>query len=98
VSRIRDRVGPVLAAGVEPNSPDALPVVDALAAGYASAVGRRDGDDLRRDLMSHLATVNDPRRDVYFHRLSVVNGWPEPSDLGPALDWTVRALRARIPA
>jgi hypothetical protein len=88
----------VLAAGVEPTSPDALAVIDALAAGYASAVGRRDDDDLRLDLMHHLATVNDPRRDAYFRRLSVVNGWPPPSDLGPELDWTVRALRARIPA
>ena len=98
VTRIRDSVGPVMAAGVEPTSPDALPVVDALVAGYASAVGRQDGDDLRRDLMQHLATVNDPRRDAYLRRLSVVNGWPEPSDRGPALDWTVRALRARTPA
>jgi DNA-binding transcriptional MerR regulator len=98
VTRVRDRVRPVLAAGVEPTSPDALAVIDALAAGYASAVGRRDDDDLRLDLMHHLATVNDPRRDAYFRRLSVVNGWPPPSDLGPELDWTVRALRARIPA
>ena len=98
VTRIRDSVGPVMAAGVEPTSPDALPVVDALVAGYASAVGRQDGDDLRRDLMQHLAAVNDPRRDAYLRRLSVVNGWPEPSDRGPALDWTVRALRARTPA
>lgn len=97
VAVVRDRVGPVLAAGIAPASPQADPTVAALTAHYAHAVGRPDDVELRSRLLVRLETVNDPRRQRYADLLAVVNGWPAPENLLPALEWSVQALRARIP-
>jgi hypothetical protein len=48
-------------------------------------------------LSSLLETANDPRRERYLRLLSVINGWTAPDSLAPALDWFIRALRARTP-
>ena len=44
---VRDRVGPALAAGIDPGSPEADPVVAAVTAGYAGVLGRADDAGLR---------------------------------------------------
>ncbi|WP_406044952.1 MerR family transcriptional regulator [Micromonospora sp. NBC_00898] len=94
---VRDLVGPALAAGLDPASPEADPVVAAVTARYAQLSGRPDDVDLRRRLTTLLETANDPRRERYLQLLSVINGWTAPESLAPALDWFIRALRARIP-
>ncbi|MGW3102308.1 MerR family transcriptional regulator [Streptomyces sp. NPDC001100] len=93
-----DQVGPALAAGVEPASPQADPVVAAFTANYAHLVDRPDDVELRRRLAARLERVNDPRRERYLHLLAVVNGWPAPESLAPVLDWSVQALRVRTPS
>ncbi|WP_052229780.1 hypothetical protein [Streptomyces sp. CT34] len=100
VATVRDRVPPVLAAGVAPASPAADPVITALTAHYARTGNRRGHhghghSDLRRQLLTRLETSNDPRRERYLELLSVINGWSPPESLTPALTWTVQALRAR---
>jgi hypothetical protein len=92
---IRDQVGPALAVGVAPASPEADPVVAALTAHYARVSGHRDDGDLRRRLLTRLETVNDPRRERYFQLLAVINGWPAPHSLTMVFDWSIQALRAR---
>ncbi|WP_101783597.1 MerR family transcriptional regulator [Nonomuraea indica] len=92
----RDHATPALAAGVEPASPQADAVVAALTAQYARTLGRPDDDALRRRLADHLESANDPRRERYLHLLAIVNGWPPPENLAPALGWAVEALRARL--
>lgn len=94
---VRSQVIPALAAGVEPAAPEAEPIVTALAAHYAHILGLPDDTTLRRRLVSRLETMDDPRRDRYLLLLAVINGWPAPESLSPVLDWTVRALRARLP-
>ncbi|WP_319460197.1 MerR family transcriptional regulator [Micromonospora sp. RTP1Z1] len=94
---VRDGVGPALAAGIDPASPEADPVVVAVTARYARLSGRPDDVDLRRRLSTLLETANDPRRERYLQLLSVINDWTAPDSLAPALDWFIRALRARIP-
>lgn len=91
----RDLAGPALAAGIEPASPQADPIVAALTAQYADLVGRPVDDDLRRRLLARLETANDPRMDRYLALLAVINNWAVPDPLRPALDWSVRALHAR---
>jgi DNA-binding transcriptional MerR regulator len=98
VAMVRDQAGPALEAGVDPASPRTDPVVAAVAAQYAHAVGRPDDADLRRRLLVRLESANDPRRESYLRLLAVINGWPAPESLTPVLDWFVRALRVRIPA
>ncbi|MGY5003330.1 MerR family transcriptional regulator [Streptomyces griseus] len=92
---VRDEAGPALAAGLDPASAQADPVVAAFTAHYAQLIGRPDDDDLRRLLAARLENVNDPRRERYFQLLAVVNGWPAPASLAPVLDWSVQALRVR---
>ncbi len=94
---VRDQVGPALVAGIDPASPQAGTVVAAVAAQYAQVLGRPDDVELRRRLLTRPQTANDPRRERYLQLLAVVNGWPAPESLTPALDWYIQALRARIP-
>ncbi|MEU8804892.1 MerR family transcriptional regulator [Spirillospora sp. NPDC048819] len=92
VAMVRDQVAPALAAGTDPASLEAEPVVAEVTAGYARTCGDRDGAELQRRLLARLETANDPRRERYLRLLSVINGWPRPDDMTPALDWFVRAL------
>lgn len=92
---LRARVAPALAAGTDPASPAARPVVADLTAHYARILGDPvPAAALRRRLRSRLEGMNDPQRDRYLELLAVVNGWPPPDRLAPLLDWTVAALRA----
>ncbi|MFE6041649.1 MerR family transcriptional regulator [Streptomyces sp. NPDC056452] len=92
---VRDQAGPALAAGIDPASPQADPVVAAFTAHYAHLLARPDDVELRRRLAARLESVNDPRRERYLRLLAVVNGWPAPESLAPELDWSVQALRVR---
>ncbi|MFD5766911.1 MerR family transcriptional regulator [Streptomyces sp. NPDC127049] len=94
---VRDQAGPALAAGIDPTSPQADPIVARFTASYAQLLGLPDDVGLRLRLATRLESVNDPRRERYLQLLAVVNGWPAPESLVPVLDWSVQALRARAP-
>ncbi|MDX5572909.1 MerR family transcriptional regulator [Streptomyces sp. ID01-9D] len=94
---VRAEAGPALAAGLDPASAQADPVVAAFTAHYAQLLGRPDDVELRRLLATRLESVNDPRRERYLRLLAVVNGWPAPESLAPVLDWSLQALRVRTP-
>jgi hypothetical protein len=99
VAMVRDQAGPALVAGIAPASARADPVVAAVTAQYAHVLGRPDDVDLRARLLTRLEAANDPRREQYLRLLAVINGWPATEEtVTPALDWFIRALRARIPA
>ncbi|KIF68783.1 MerR family transcriptional regulator [Streptomyces sp. AcH 505] len=89
VATVRDQVRPALAAGVDPASPGADGVVAEITARYA-----HDGGPRR--LLARLETANDPRRERYLELLAVINGWPAPERVTPALDWSIRALRLAV--
>ncbi|GAA3837788.1 MerR family transcriptional regulator [Saccharothrix violaceirubra] len=95
VAAVREQAGPALAAGVDPASPDADPVVAAVTAHYADLRGEADDHDLRRRLLTRFEIANDPRRERYLRLLAVVNGWRAPESATPALEWFIRALRVR---
>ncbi|MGN9908939.1 MerR family transcriptional regulator [Phytohabitans sp. LJ34] len=97
IALVRDEAGPAMAAGIDPTSPRAEPVVSAVTARYADAAGRRDSVALRRDLLVRVVAANDSRRERYGQLLSVINGWSVGESLAPALDWFTEALRARLP-
>ena len=97
VAAVCDQVGPALVAGIDPASLEADPIVAAVTARYAHDLGLADDVDLRRRLLTRLETANDPRRELYLRLLAVINGWPAPESLVPMLDWSIHALRARIP-
>ncbi|MEU6866784.1 MerR family transcriptional regulator [Streptomyces sp. NPDC046876] len=89
---VRHEVAPALAAGIDPASPEADPIVARLVSLY----GDGGPAEPRRQLLARLERMNDPRRERYVQLLAVINGWPGPQGPGPALDWSVRALRARV--
>lgn len=92
---VRDRVGPALAAGVDPVSPQADAVVAAVTEEYARLSGRPDDADLRRRLLTRVKTANDPRREAYLQRLAVINGWIAPESLAPVFTWFTEAAEPR---
>jgi DNA-binding transcriptional MerR regulator len=85
VALVRDEAGPALAAGLDPASAQAGPVVAAVLARYP----------VRDRLAAQLEAARDPRRERYLELLSVVNGWPAPESLAPVLGWFLAALRSR---
>ncbi|MEW1689334.1 MerR family transcriptional regulator [Streptomyces sp. NPDC091265] len=95
---IRDQAGPALAAGIDPASAEAGAVVGTVMTAYARLSGSPDDVALRRRLLARIDSANDPRRERYLQLLAVINRWPAPAPLTPALDWFGRALRARTPA
>lgn len=86
VAAVRMKVAPVL--GIDPGSAEADSVVEAMCATIGPA----------EELLARLETANQPQRDRYVALLGTVNGWGASEPSGPALDWAVRALRARTPA
>lgn len=92
---VRDQVAPAVAAGLEPDSSQADPVVSLLMTRCSHLLGRHDAAGSRSRLLDRLESINDPRRERYFSLLAVINGWPGPESLRPVLDWSVLALRAR---
>ncbi|MEU4698690.1 MerR family transcriptional regulator [Nonomuraea dietziae] len=94
---VRDEVGPALAAGIDPVSPEADAVVAAVMAQYAQVFDRPDDAELRRRLLTRLEAANDPRWERYLRLLAVINGWLAPESLTPVYAWFIPALRARIP-
>ncbi|MEU8156687.1 MerR family transcriptional regulator [Micromonospora sp. NPDC048986] len=97
VAVVRDAVAPALAAGLDPAGPEADPVVTAVTNRYASLHHHSDDADVRRRLLDRLEPANDPRRDRYLDLLAVLNGWSTGDATAPAVDWFLRALRARMP-
>ncbi|MEU5582654.1 MerR family transcriptional regulator [Streptomyces huasconensis] len=96
---VRAQATPALAEGIAPDAPEAAPVITALAAHYAHILGDatpQNPDDLRLRLADRLDQMNDPRRDHYLSLLAIVNDWPAPESLAPALTWTATALRAQV--
>ncbi|MGW6529008.1 MerR family transcriptional regulator [Streptomyces venezuelae] len=98
---VRAQVTPAVENGTAPESPAADPIVAALAAHYARILGSsqapHDTPALHGRLAARLEQMNDPRRDQYLSLLAVINGWPAPDSLEPALTWAVEALRVRMP-
>ncbi|WP_327317776.1 MerR family transcriptional regulator [Streptomyces sp. NBC_01235] len=95
VALARDHATAAVASGITPESPLADQVVAALTADCARVLGQADDGDLRRRLRQRLAAANDPRRDRHVHLLALINGWPPPKPLAPALDWSITALGLR---
>ncbi|MEV6424700.1 MerR family transcriptional regulator [Streptomyces sp. NPDC051662] len=91
-----EQVGEALAAGIQPTSNQATPVVDSLAGLYAETFGRADDADLRHWLVTRLETGADPRAERYWQLLSTINGWPVPPALAPVFSWFITALRSQL--
>jgi hypothetical protein len=89
-----DAVGRAIEDGIAPESPDAVPVLDALLAGYVRTFSAVDSAEYRASLLRRLDVANDPRAERYWRLLGLINGWPAQPTLAPIFEWFMRALRA----
>lgn len=96
VELVRAKVEAARAAGIDPASPAAAPILDELATAYAQVFGRTDGADFRVWILQRLEVANDPRAERYWQLLAIINGWPVPPTLGPVFDWFTQALQQAI--
>jgi DNA-binding transcriptional MerR regulator len=93
---VASRAGEAVAAGIDPASAQAAPIVDELVAGYAGVRGESDGPELRRWLVEMIATFADPRAERYWQLLATINGWPAIPSSVPAWEWFRAALQASL--
>ena len=87
-----------MAAGIDPASAQAAPIVDELVGGYAGFRGESDGPELRRWLVEMIATFADRRAERYWQLLAKINGWPAIPSSVPAWEWFRAALEAPLKA
>lgn len=87
-----ERAGAALAAGVDPRSGAARPVVDEIVAVFASGHERSDDPAYRAWLADTLETFTDARAERYWQLLAVINGWPVQPATVPAWEWLRAAL------
>ncbi|MCC9307494.1 MerR family transcriptional regulator [Kitasatospora sp. RB6PN24] len=95
---LTDRVAAAVASGITPGSPDARPVLDELVGAYAELIGRTDGPEFRRWLLTCLEASTDARYERYWQLLGTINDWPtadaSPTGTAEAAAWLIQALRA----
>jgi DNA-binding transcriptional MerR regulator len=89
---VAERAGAAAAAGIDPSSAAAGPVVDELAAVFAALHEREDGPAFRAWLAEMLGTFADRRVERYWQLLGVMNGWPAVPSSAGAWEWLVAAL------
>jgi DNA-binding transcriptional MerR regulator len=91
---VAEVAGAAVAAGIDPASDAARPIVDELADVLARLHGAQDGPAFRATLLDTIATFGDSRVDRYWRLLAIINGWPQrgPSS-APAWEWLLAGLR-----
>lgn len=90
---LQERGDAALDAGIAPESAEARPVVDELAAAYAQHTGQADGPEFRTWLRQLMEASSDRRYERYWQLLGVINGWPAAPSVTPAAEWLLAALR-----
>jgi DNA-binding transcriptional MerR regulator len=91
---VAEKAGAAVAAGVDPASAAAAPIVDDLIAAMAAASGRTDLPGYRREVLAALESSTDPRPERYWQLMAIINGWPPIPTQTPLYAWLRDALRA----
>ncbi|MBE9376184.1 MerR family transcriptional regulator [Saccharopolyspora sp. HNM0983] len=91
------RVSEARQTGVAPDSPQAAPVVDELAAAYAEHTGSTDTPAFRQWLADLMDASTDRRYERYWDLLAVINDGPRPdTELSACAEWLTAAPRAGL--
>lgn len=91
--KIFARVQEALDAGIAPDSPAAVPVVDDLIGIFAEAAGTPDTPEYRRRLLPSVELSYEPKAERYWQLLGTINGWPAFPPQMHLWGWFVSALR-----
>ncbi|MEV0584168.1 MerR family transcriptional regulator [Nonomuraea sp. NPDC050310] len=97
--RLRSAVAPYAVPPTSPPRPDPAALVrravaPALAAGLDPRSPEAAAVPLPEVDLDRLETVLDPDRDRYLELLAIINGWPAPEPLAPALAWALARYSA----
>jgi hypothetical protein len=92
-NQIQQLVEAAIAAGIEPGSAQARPVLADLVDRYARTFAAADTGEYRATLLTRLETASDPRAERYWHLIAIINSWPTTPSLAPIFDWFIQALR-----
>jgi DNA-binding transcriptional MerR regulator len=90
---VAERAGAAVAAGIDPASAQAEPIVAELVRAFAAANDRTDDPQTRAWLAETIDTFADVRVDRYWQLLGVINGWPARPSAAPAWAWLRAGLR-----
>jgi DNA-binding transcriptional MerR regulator len=93
---VASRAGEAQAAGIDPGSPEAAPIVAEMIGDYADSLGKPDSPEFRRWLIGMVDTFTDARAERYWQLLATINGWPPIPSVVPAWEWFVAGVRASL--
>jgi hypothetical protein len=88
------KAGGAVAAGIDPASPEARRIVDAIVPSFAQPGDRVSDPAWRAQLADRLEIGTDRRAERYWQLLATINGWPAVPTTVPAWEWLIAALRA----
>jgi DNA-binding transcriptional MerR regulator len=99
VAAIEEQARAAVAAGIAPDSPEALAVIEHVEALTPGGAGNRLGVADRMGVAERLETFTDRRVYRYWTLVGIVNGWPQARTTGvvqltEAWEWYATALRA----
>ncbi|WP_432100361.1 MerR family transcriptional regulator [Streptomyces sp. WAC 04229] len=92
VSFTREAVAAARGAGIEPDSAEAAPVVDAVVARFAEVLGRPAGPGLREWMAREFEAGHDPVVERYWRLVWTVNDWQVVDGHLPFQPWLIQAL------
>lgn len=84
-ARVAEHAGPAVEQGVDPASPEAVPVLERIFEDLDPAE--------RAGMADRLATFADARVDRYWRLVGTINGWPPFPPAFGAFQWVIEALR-----
>lgn len=90
-----EKAGGALAAGTDPASPAATPVVDEILLAFAGSPEEAADPAFRAKMLENVVSGTDERAERYWQLLAVINGWPPFPTAVPSWRWLEAALRAR---
>lgn len=90
-----EKAGAALAAGVDPASPAATPVVEEILRAFAGSDAEAADPAFRAKLLETIDSNTDARAERYWQLLAVINGWPPFPVATPSWRWLADALRSR---
>lgn len=92
VSFTREAVAAARGAGIEPDSAEAAPVVDAVVARFAEVLGRPAGPGLREWMAREFEAGHDPVVERYWRLVWTLNDWQVVDGHLPFQPWLIQAL------
>jgi DNA-binding transcriptional MerR regulator len=93
---VASRAGEAKAAGIDPGSSEAAPIVAEMIRDYADSLGTSDSPEFRRWLIGMVDTFTDARAERYWQLLATINGWPAIPSVVPAWEWFLAGVRASL--